>query len=57
MLLPKSIIFCVIVISGWRFYKLHLKGVCLLDYYGGATRVSLEDYFSARPLYQIVEQN
>ena len=45
------------MISGWKFYKLLLKGVCLLDYYGGATHVSLEDYFSANPPVPLIGRN
>lgn len=34
---------------GWRFYKLQLRGVCLLDFYGGATHVPLDKYYSTQP--------
>ncbi|KAI0241659.1 Protein CREG1 [Lamellibrachia satsuma] len=34
---------------GWRFYKLQLRGVCLLDFYGGATHVPLDKYFATTP--------
>lgn len=40
---------CLVHLSGWRFYKLQLRGVCLLDFYGGATHVPLDKYFATQP--------
>ena len=37
------------IVSGWDFYKLKLNNVFLLDFFGGATHVPLEDYFEAKP--------
>jgi len=32
----------------WEFLKLNLTAICLLDYYGGATHLPLEEYFKAQ---------
>jgi len=37
----------------WRFYKLNIfpiDGICLLDFYGGATHITLDEYLKAKPL-------
>lgn len=41
------IIFCFIL--DWTFYNLVPTHVHLLDYYGGATHVPLDEYFKAKP--------
>jgi len=33
----------------WQFYKMDLIGICLLDFYGGATHLSVSDYYNAKP--------
>jgi len=40
---------CLVHHLGWRFYKLQLRGVCLLDFYGGATHVPLDKYYATQP--------
>lgn len=32
----------------WKFMKLNLTAICLLDYYGGATHLSVVDYYNAK---------
>ena len=34
---------------GWFFAKLDIKNIIVLDFFGGAITVSLEDYYNAEP--------
>ena len=34
---------------GWFFAKLNITNILLLDYFGGAATISVEDYFKATP--------
>ncbi|ELT96438.1 hypothetical protein CAPTEDRAFT_152010 [Capitella teleta] len=34
---------------GWLVHALRISGVCLLDFYGGASHISLSDYYAAKP--------
>ncbi|KAK2154258.1 hypothetical protein LSH36_273g03089 [Paralvinella palmiformis] len=34
---------------GWHVYKLVISGICLLDFYGGATHLPVKDYYASHP--------
>eukprot|EP00914_Ancora_sagittata_P028264 GHVO01055690.1.p1 GENE.GHVO01055690.1~~GHVO01055690.1.p1 ORF type:complete len:196 (-),score=12.98 GHVO01055690.1:47-634(-) len=34
---------------GWQVHALRISGVCVLDFYGGASHVPLPDYYAAKP--------
>lgn len=39
----------VFLFAGWKFFLLDIKLIHLLDFYGGASHVTVADYFAAKP--------